>query len=130
MEHRWGQRSAVDFPVRLTCDPYATGRRARLLNVSVSGAFVATALRPPLLAGIQLDIDLPGRAAADRPLRIGAYVVRRSTGGFAVEWHELLSDRLASALITVRGAKMRRPFTADSVALRRLGSRPRNRLRG
>jgi hypothetical protein len=60
MEHRWGQRVQVGMNVRLSCLPYAIGS-GRLRDVSVSGAFIETNLRIPLLARMQVEIDLPSR---------------------------------------------------------------------
>lgn len=119
MEHRWGQRSDVDLPVRLTCNPYAIRQRAYLLNVSVTGAFVATKLQLPLLANIQVDIELPD-PPRDCPLQIGAYVVRRSAGGLGLEWHELMSRGFADTFskrdaVRVRGA-------SDAVKFRSSGT--------
>ena len=105
MEHRWGQRSAADVPVRLTCHTGAVGR-GRLMNASVSGAFVATDLDLPLLASVQVEIDLPPQTSRGA-LRIGAYVMRRSAAGFGLEWHELLTPQLAYAFATMQAAKVR-----------------------
>ncbi len=113
MEHRWGQRRVVDLPVRLTCHPYTVGR-GRLLNASVSGAFIATELQLPLLASVQVEIELPGRPSIEGPLRIDAYVMRRSVGGFGLEWHELLTHPVAYAFATMRNATMPGNLGADN----------------
>ena len=47
MDHRWGQRVAVDLAVQLLCHP-RTIAVGRLMNVSVSGAYVRTGLVPAL----------------------------------------------------------------------------------
>ena len=49
MEHRWGQRITTDLAVSLVAMP-ATISFGRMLNVSSTGAFVATRLSVPLLA--------------------------------------------------------------------------------
>ncbi len=53
MDHRWGQRVAVDLAVQLLCHP-RTIAVGRLMNVSVSGAYVRTGLVPALLAPVRI----------------------------------------------------------------------------
>lgn len=85
MEHRWGQRSAVHAGVLLH-PPHSIGRGV-VCNVSISGAFVHTSLRPRLFSHIELEMELD---PAHR--RISAWVVRRDRAGIAVEWDELAPE--------------------------------------
>jgi ribosomal protein L19 len=85
MEHRWGDRVAIDVPVRISSNG-ATGS-GTLRNISVSGAFIETAL--PLSALTMVRIVIPrspdtGRARADAR----GFVVRRDRNGIGIEWCE------------------------------------------
>ena len=85
MEHRWGER----FPCRLTIWIDAgpgTGGTGRLRDVSLSGAFLETALELPLLARIKIGVVREG--AGDREPAIEASVARRDRDGVGVEWCE------------------------------------------
>jgi hypothetical protein len=87
MDHRWGQRITVDLAVQLLCHP-RTIAVGQLANVSVSGAFVRTAMVPALLAPVRILGFLSEREGARREA-IEGYVVRRERGGFGIEWFEL-----------------------------------------
>jgi hypothetical protein len=96
MEHRWGQRKAVDVSAHILhggCR-FAT---ANLLNVSLSGAFIATDLELVPLARLSLEIDRPHQGA-EGTLRMGAYVVRRGGSGYGIEWYKAAGEgeRIAS----------------------------------
>jgi hypothetical protein len=87
MDHRWGQRVAVDLAVQLLCHP-RTIAVGRLMNVSVSGAFVRTGLVPALLAPVRI-LGFLSEHEGMRREAIEGYVVRRERGGFGIEWFEL-----------------------------------------
>jgi hypothetical protein len=76
MEHRWGERIYVNIAVRLRC-PIGGIATGQLMNYSKSGAFIRTSLDLPF--AVPVDILIGGQ-------EIGAYVVRNSPEGFAVEW--------------------------------------------
>ena len=94
MEHRYGvrYRSALDVYVR-----YQSGRRAvrgRLLDVSISGAFVSTSLCVAPLSSIAIEVSAAISAA--RPFKpIEAQVIRRTERGLGVEWKELNAASLS-----------------------------------
>lgn len=87
MDHRWGQRVAVDLAVQLLCHP-RTVAVGRLMNVSVSGAFVRTGVVPALLAPVRI-LGFLSEHEGMRRAAIEGYVVRRERGGFGIEWFEL-----------------------------------------
>jgi len=87
MDHRWGQRVAVDLAVQLQCHP-RTVAVGRLMNVSVSGAFVRAGVVPALLAPVRILGFLSEHEGVRREA-IEGYVVRRGRGGFGIEWFEL-----------------------------------------
>jgi hypothetical protein len=87
MDHRWGQRVAVDLAVQLLCHP-RTIAVGRLMNVSVSGACVRTGLVPALLAPVRI-LGFLSETEGTRRAAIDGYVVRREREGFGIEWFEL-----------------------------------------
>jgi len=93
MEHRWGQRSTcrIDVVVKL---PDGTLGAGHLRDVSLSGAFVETALDLALLARVELRPQHEGAASAARD----AIVVRRSDEGAGVEWCETAAERICGLL--------------------------------
>lgn len=83
MEHRWGERIALEVPVRLTVPPFAV-RQGSLTDASVSGGFIRSAAELRPLARIQAAIAarrLPGAV-------LPAYVARICREGAGVEWCE------------------------------------------
>jgi hypothetical protein len=86
MEHRWGERVSVDIPIKLTARPFA-GRPGRLVDVSMSGAFVMAPLDARPLSRIHVVIELPARFRRATPV-LSAYIARRAADGFGIEWCE------------------------------------------
>ena len=81
MEHRWGTRVELDAPAELsTTEGVCTDGRVR--NASLSGAFVETSARVPLLSRIALRPLIAGGSWLD------ACVVRVEATGLALEWLE------------------------------------------
>jgi hypothetical protein len=92
MEHRWGTRVELDVPTELrTMDGRA--EPGAVVNASVSGAFVQTGTKLPLLS--RVSVTLPGTEALD------ACVVRVEDGGVAVEWLDP-GSRLVPTLLSLR----------------------------
>jgi hypothetical protein len=97
MEHRWGERTLLDQPVRLDARPrlIAVGR---LRNASLSGGYVETAGIMPL--GIRLHVELEWiywkRA---EHCRIPAHVVRADENGLALEWCEFAPPEWVAVLM-------------------------------
>ncbi len=96
MEHRWGERFAVDVAVRLGTRPYSV-RTGRLLDVSVSGGNIAIGTDLRVLSRVQIALVLPGRFAQATPL-ISAYVARRHRDGVGVEWCEFAPEAVLELL--------------------------------
>lgn len=86
MEHRWGKRSTVNVAatLHLAC---GTAARGRIVNVSLSGAFVLTEVRIPLFSRVvvELELGVPGYSCRQF---VPGYVVREALGGFGLEWNE------------------------------------------
>jgi hypothetical protein len=94
MEHRYGVRylSAIDVYVRSQSGRVAA--RGRLLDVSISGAFVSTSLSIAPLSSITLEV-VSVAAAARRCTPIEAQVIRRTDSGLGIEWKELTPAALS-----------------------------------
>ena len=88
MEHRWGFRQSTDLMVRFAAGPSAVGRgavgTARIVNVSVSGAFLETSAGLRVLSLLYLEPLTAQRGAV--PAQIAASVIRRTESGAGVEW--------------------------------------------
>jgi hypothetical protein len=85
MEHRWGDRIPVDIPIRIMGDGPSLVCIGRLINISMSGALIATALEPRVLSRIRVIWSLRARLRHHLPA-VAACVVRESSEGIAVEW--------------------------------------------
>ena len=88
MEHRWGQRHAVDRMVSLHAGGWHVP--ARLMNISSSGAYLLCAVPDASVVRIRLQFRRELRST-----RLVAYVVRRSGDGIGVEW-----DKFAPQAVT------------------------------
>jgi hypothetical protein len=89
MEHRWGERTSVDMPVRLRTHAGGTGV-GRLADVSTSGAFVRT--EGPLAPLSCLDILINGHA-------VPTFVVRNRAEEVGLEWCDLAPDIVSAVLL-------------------------------
>lgn len=88
MEHRWGRRISCGTCVTLSAGGI-TGA-GRLRDVSMSGAFIETALAPPLFSTI--TVAMPRRQdAGGRDIEVMAIIVRADGAGVGVgvEWCEM-----------------------------------------
>ena len=99
MEHRWGQRMAVDFTARIGAEP-TLRHLARVVDVSISGAFLRIGLPVDDLHPVHIEIPLPGKRRARRVVE--AYVVRRGEDGVGVEWAELAPEPVMAVLAAFR----------------------------
>lgn len=86
MEHRWGQRILCNARVRISGGAAAVGT-GRMRNVSMSGAFIETAVPLPLFAPIAIAVI---RESGVDEAELSGCVVRCDPGGVAVEWTDIL----------------------------------------
>jgi hypothetical protein len=105
MEHRWGERVKVDFPVRITAHPFAV-RDGRLTDLSVSGAFIEAILDVRALTRIDVSVRSAQWSKHDAPV-ISAYVTRKYRDGIGIEWCEFAPAAVGRILRRV----VRRPYT-------------------
>ncbi|MEJ0039136.1 MAG: hypothetical protein WDO68_24285 [Gammaproteobacteria bacterium] len=124
MDHRWGQRVGVDLAVQLLCHP-RTVAVGRLMDVSVSGAYVRTGLVPALLAPVRI-LGFLSEHEGMRREAIEGYVVRRERGGFGIEWFELAPAGVCRFLIAgIAGGALEEDYEpARSRVIRAAGSSP------
>jgi len=107
MEHRWGERFAIDMPVGLGV-PLSTPKRGRLVNLSLSGAFIKTSLDVRLLSRLQV-VFKPGRGRKHSPVTISAYVARKADEGIGVEWCDFAPTVVAELIRTTTQRHPRLP---------------------
>lgn len=94
MEHRWGQRKSLSTTVQLRTQGGLVAL-GRVLNVSLSGAFVQTALQAPLFSRVQLIISLDPKLPT---AQIEAQIVRQTEAGVGLEWNEFGGDKIEALI--------------------------------
>jgi hypothetical protein len=84
MEHRFGDRVSTQLRVGIgvSSQSHSTGR---LRNVSVSGAFVQTHLRPPSIVRLRVYFD-EQHSHGSFKFALDAYLVRSTPEGLGLEW--------------------------------------------
>jgi hypothetical protein len=123
MEHRWGKRVQVDFPVRVMAHRFSV-REGRLADLSVSGALVKADFEARMLSRIQIAIDSPLWPKHESPV-VEAYVTRRYKHEFGIEWCEFAPHAVSAllrAIVTRPHAHLRRRTASASHAISRLSA--------
>jgi hypothetical protein len=105
MEHRWGSREVTDVAVRFLALPETIGS-GRVVNISVTGAFMETALNLRVMSLIYLEPAV-WAPTEGRSKRIAASVVRKSSTGVGIEWCESM---VMSALYGRLGLQPSAPY--------------------
>jgi hypothetical protein len=92
MEHRWGRRQPTDIAVFVVGKLLGTIAAGRVLNISLTGAYVETAapLRVHALVYLETGSSASGVGSGRRN---AASVVRRDASGVGLEWCETTSQR-------------------------------------
>jgi hypothetical protein len=93
MEHRWGKRQPTNVPVRVRTAPAKIGT-GRVLNMSVTGAFMETTMQLRVLSVVYL-MSVSKRAANAKSQGMAACVVRQDSKGVGLEWCESLAERMS-----------------------------------
>jgi PilZ domain len=123
MEHRWGERLRVDFPVRVMAHRFSV-REGRLADLSVSGARVKADFEARVFSRVQIAIDLPLWPKHRSPV-VEAYVTRRYKHEFGIEWCEFAPravSKLLRAIVTRPHARFRRRAASASHTFSRLSA--------
>jgi PilZ domain len=103
MDHRWGRRVQVDFPVRVAAHRFAV-RDGRLIDLSVSGALIEADLDARMLSRVQVTLLLPAYPRHEAPT-VEAYVARKRGHGIGIEWCEFAPRAIRDLLReTVNGS--------------------------
>lgn len=97
MDHRWGQRQATNVVVQVVATSGRTAA-ARVVNVSLTGAYLETSVLPRLHSLVYLAPVLPDNSAQGSR-RVAAIVVRHDALGVGVEWCEALTKGVHIALL-------------------------------
>ena len=97
MEHRLGRRIAVFEPVLLRG---ATGEIAEavLTEISLSGAWVRTTVRWPVLCTLHVLLSRDAGSQGAAPTVLAAQVIRHAQSGVAIEWLELATSLVHTRL--------------------------------
>ena len=108
MEHRWGSREATDVAVRFLVFPSQIGA-GRVLNISVSGAFLETTLTLRRMSLVYLE-PVVWSSSKGRAKRIVGSVVRADSTGVGLEWCE---SQMMSTLYRRLGLRPSAPHAQD-----------------
>ena len=86
LEHRWGERHEVNFPIRVEAGSAAKGGKGCVRNLSLSGAFVTSDCDWRLNTLIEVGIRMP--PPSTRTTIVRAIVSRKLKDGVGIEWYE------------------------------------------
>ena len=100
MEHRWGERVAMNMPIRLTLARAFSVGSGQLSDLSVSGGWIITDQRVRVLSQIGIVLN-PGRVTKCDAAVIAAYVTRQCKNGIGVEWCQFAPPTVAELLRSV-----------------------------
>jgi hypothetical protein len=95
MDHRWGPRRPCRARVRVSAGGGLSGS-GQLKNLSMSGAFLETAVSLPLFA--QLEIAVLRNDGTTHHLEFTAVVVRHDENGVGIEWCDPKPGSICGAL--------------------------------
>src|SRR6186713_2936248 len=95
MEHRWGRRRPCRARVCVT-DGSGVAGTGRLSNISMSGAFLETALHLPLFSPVAVAVLHDD--GAQHVVEFTATVVRTEPGGVGIEWCETAGGSICRML--------------------------------
>ena len=127
MEHRWGRRQPTDLAVYVIGELLGTAAAGRVLNISLTGAYVETTAPLRVHALVYLE-SRSAASAAGGGRRNAASIVRRDASGVGLEWCECASERpsVEARISILAGAGIDESYPRTSAVLRRepLAHRP------
>jgi hypothetical protein len=115
MEHRWGERIAVDIPVQVSVPPLIMGS-GRVRNISISGAWILGRFDLPPLARAFVVFDLAAGPDRSEQLPIACYIARVRPEGIGVEWRELAPQIVSDLMLFAAAPAAPRPATPEPLA--------------
>ena len=86
LEHRWGERHEVNFPVRVDAGTAVKAGKGCVRNLSLSGALVTSDCDWSLNTLIEVGIRMPPPSTRIEIVR--AIVSRKLKDGVGIEWYE------------------------------------------
>lgn len=95
-EIRWGERLAVDLPVRIHAHDGAP-TMGRLRNLSISGALIETDVTLPVRSAVTIAVAAPD-ARGEQSMTLEAAIVRSEPGAIGVEWRDMACQPLVDLL--------------------------------
>jgi hypothetical protein len=95
MEHRWGERIAIDIPIRLTLTRSKLVGIGRLRNLSLSGGLISSAVELRIMCHIQIVLKSP-RLPQSEAINVAAFVSRCGDRDFGIEWLEFAPPAIAN----------------------------------
>jgi hypothetical protein len=95
MEHRWGVRRPCRARVHVSAGAGVAGM-ARLRNISMSGAFLETALALPLFSPVAIAVLR--NDGSRHAVEFSATVIRAEPGGVGIEWCVTADGSICSQL--------------------------------
>ena len=110
----------MELPVRISAHPFAV-RTGKLLNLSVSGAFLKIDFPMRPLSQVQVILELPQRFRCEAPA-IAAYVTRRHKDGVGIEWCAFAPPEVSALLQAYterRHMRLRKPDVPAAIAMTR-----------
>jgi len=96
MEHRFDQRVSTQVRVRIGVSPQSVST-GQLRNLSVSGAFVQTSVRPARTGSVRVYFD-EQHSRGSMKFELDAYLVRSTPDGLGLEWADSESAILLALL--------------------------------
>lgn len=115
MEHRWGQRVNAHVTARVE-EASGSAHLARIVDLSISGAFLRIVLPVSTLRPIYVELPAPSQK---RGPVVEAHVVRRTEDGVGIEWADLGALPVLQLLAILQPSAQ--PPAAASAALRQSG---------
>lgn len=103
-EHRWGRRIPLEVPVKLGLGGRTVGR-GLLRNASISGALIESAVELPVFTNLLVVLPTTSEAAPSS-VELAACVIRRETGGFAVEWRDMACPSIVELIERISGVRL------------------------
>jgi hypothetical protein len=110
MEHRDGIRYQVEIPVYTQTQPAVVCSLGCLLNISITGGFLLTALPAELNSTISLR---PIGPEGELPHRLHGQVVWRSFAGVGIVWSKPTAELIRTLTLTCESDDYDPPSTAS-----------------
>ena len=114
MEHRWGERRQVILRVWLN-GPGNAASGGWLTDISLSGAYVRTVTRLPVMSDVSIEVDQRDDANSYRLLQLKGRIVRHGPTGLGLEWEEFASGMQAELVRIGTLVRWHRDQTPDGV---------------